>query len=183
MLSQNLTSTSVFSQNELTALLKRDLRFFLVFMGAAIPPLKHVDEIEDLATSLLLSKSEFRALRNSLLKHGHWALTELGYVEVKKSHLDLGDISTHEFTNITLGFLTHISEDGPCNYENLFVVTSPELKKEFYVSINRALRDLINKSALIKGTQILGWTHIGVDFGNFEKGMMSEMKPIKRDEE
>jgi len=183
LLSQTLTSTLVFSQNELAALLKRDLRFFLVFMGASVPPLKHVDEIEDLATSLLISKSEYRALRNSLLKHGHWTLTEIGNVQVKKSHLDLGEINIHEFTNIALGFLTHISEEGPCNYENLFVVTTPELKKEFYASVNRALRELINRSAEVEGTQIVGWTHVGVDFGSFDHGLIPQMKPLKKDEE
>lgn len=182
MLNSTITSSKLFREPELERLLKKDIRFLLVFLLPAVPPVRHLDEVEDLATALLISKSEFRALRNSLLRHGQWELSPDGFIQVKKFHLDLGDLTIHEFTNMSLSFLTHISEDGPCNYENLFVVTTEEIKKQFYININRALKELIDQSKQVTGDRLLGWTHIGIDFGSFEKGLVTDMQPLERDE-
>jgi hypothetical protein len=172
-----MTATTLLPQVSLEKLLRRDYRFLLVFLAAATPRSRHLDEVEDFATRLLISKSEFRALRNSLLKHEYWRLTATGFIQSPKDHVDLGEMNLHEFTNISLGLLTHISEDGPCNYENLFVVTTEELKREFYSSVNRCLKTLVQKSAEAKGDRVVAWNHIGLDFGNFESGLMSKMAP------
>lgn len=161
----SLTAASTLELDEVNELLKKDLRFLMVFLMAAIPPTRHIDEIEDLFTQRVLTKSEFRALRNALLKHGHWELDKLGYVIVRKDHVDLGDLSVHEFTNMTLSLLTRVSEEGPCNCENLFVVTNEALKREFYQSVNRALKTLIEKSREVQGDRLFAWTHIGLDCG------------------
>lgn len=181
MLDQGLTASSLLSEGELERLLKKDLRFQLIFAAAAVPHGRHIDQVEDLAL-VLMSKGEFRALRNSLLKHGYWSLSEDGTISVKKSHVDLGELSLHEFTNITLGLLTHLSEDGPCNYENLFIVTTEELKREFYLAINRVLKDFAKKSSEVSGDRVIAWNHIGIDFGHLEAGLMSRMDSGRREE-
>ncbi len=169
------------SEVELGRLLKKDLRFQLVFAAAAVPKSRHIDQVEDLAIALM-SKGEFRALRNALLKHGYWELSKEGLISAKKSHVDLGELSLHEFTNITLGLLTQISEEGPCNCDNLFVVTTEELKREFYLAINRALKDFIKKSEDSRGDRVLAWNHIGIDFGHLESGLIADMDLGRKDD-
>jgi hypothetical protein len=168
MLSGMNTSFETLASGELESILKKDLRYLMVFLMAGIKPARHMDEIEDLFTASIISKNEFRTLRNALLKHGHWQLDGLGYVSVKKDHIDLGDLTLHEFTNMTIGLLSRVSEDGPCNCENFFVVTDEALKKEFYQSVNKALKTLMQKSAEIQGDRLLAWTHIGLDCGSLD---------------
>jgi hypothetical protein len=175
MLEARLTSATTIPPAELESLLKKDIRFLLAFIAPSVPPAKHMDEVEDLITRYLLSKSEFRALRNSLLKAGYWRLSPEGGLEVSRGHIDLGELSSHQFTNMCLGLLTRISPDGPCNYENLFIVTNAELKRGFYREVNRALKDLVDRSKTADGDRILGWTHIGIDFGNLDGGMLTKM--------
>lgn len=177
MLEPQLTSSTLIPEADLEKILKKDLRFLLAFIAPSIPPAKHMDEVEDLVTQYLLSKSEFRALRNSLLKTGYWQLSPQGGLKVARGHIDLGELSIHQFTNMCLGLLTHISPDVPCNYENLFVVTTEELKRRFYADINRALKGLVEQSHAADGDRILGWTHIGVDFGNLEDGLLTTIRP------
>jgi hypothetical protein len=181
VLDQPLTSSTLLTSSDLEQILKKDLRFLLVFLAPSVSPHTHMDDIEDLATQHLVSKSEFRALRNSLLKSEHWKLSAQGHLQVAKGHIDLGELSAHEFTNMCLGMLTHLSEEGPCNYENLFVATTPELKKEFYAEVNRALKNFIEKSREASGDRLVGWAHMGVDFGNLNDGTMTEMTPFGKE--
>lgn len=166
---ESLTAASSLEKSQVDSLLKKDIRFLMVFLMAGIPPVRHIDEIEDLFTAGLLGRGEFRALRNALLRHGYWELDPLGYVLVRRSHVDLGDLSLHEFTNMTLSLLTRVREDGPNNCENLFVVTNEALKREFYQSVNRALKQFVNASREVQGDRLVAWTHIGMDFGRADR--------------
>jgi hypothetical protein len=181
VLDPSWNASTLIQEPLLEKILKRDLRYLLVFLAPSLPPAKHMDEIEDLATHFLISKKDFRSLRNSLLKTGAWRLSEDGQLSVRKGHLDLGELSTHEFTNMCLGMLTHLSETGPCNYENLFLVTTAELKRAFYMDVNRALKNLMEKSRDADGDHLLGWAHMGIDFGNLEEGLITKMTPFGKE--
>ncbi|KYG64032.1 hypothetical protein AZI86_14590 [Bdellovibrio bacteriovorus] len=154
------------NQREIDSLLKKDLRYLMVFAMAGISPRRHIDEIEDLFTASIISKNEFRALRNALLKFGYWQLDPLGYVIVTKQHVDLGDLTLHEFTNMTLNLLSRASENGPCYLENLFIVTNESLKKEFYLTINKTLKTFLQKSQEVEGDRLVAWNHIAIDCGS-----------------
>lgn len=152
-------------QKDLDSLLRKDLRYQMVFAMAGVAPKRHMDELEDLFTATLLSKQEFRHLRNGLLKYGYWLLDPAGYITVQKEHVDLGELTLHEFTTMTLNLLTRASDSGPCKLENLFIVTNEALKREFYQTVNKALKNLIQKSQDVEGDRLLAWTHIGLDCG------------------
>lgn len=160
-----LTQTSI-SQKDLESLLKKDLRYQMVFAMAGISPRRHIDEIEDLFTASVISKLEFRSLRNALLKYGYWQLDPVGYVIVTKQHVDLGELTLHEFTTMTLNLLSRASENGPCYLENLFIVTNESLKKEFYSAINKNLKTFLQKSQEVEGDRLVAWNHIAIDCGS-----------------
>jgi hypothetical protein len=137
---------------------KMDYRFSLFYMS---PDLRKNEPycFKAAGQSLGYTDLECTEFQHELLKCGLWRKDVDGRIRLRDSFLDLGEMTTHEHIVSAMNVLSRLSEDAACWYETISIVTSLELKKEFYKAINQVIRQFVEKSARIDGDRIVTWTH------------------------
>lgn len=148
--------------------LKADFTFSVFYMAPRLRP--HLSTLPEIAETVRVSAEQAEDYAAKLLKAGLWKERDGRFVALR-SHHEFGDLKIDEYLSMTLNMTSRMSETSPCWYENLFVPTTQELRKEFYKKINGVFKELIAESAKVDAEILMAWSHAAIDdcFKTFEK--------------
>jgi hypothetical protein len=94
---------------------------------------------------------------------GLWVVDDIWGYRVARDFLQLANMTVNEYMTMSLNLTARMSESGPCWYESMMVSTTEELKRKFFLDINRCIREFIEKSENVPAECVVAWTHGALD--------------------
>lgn len=146
--------------------LRRNYSFMKFYLLPAISSFKN--DLRWMSEKISISIEEAFSYQEELFANGLWLKVDSGNIILTEDFLE----TSPEFdqNEKVLGFLisnanlaAQISYDGPCWFEYSTITTNEELRKEFLTKIDSAYKEFISKSNLVKGTELVSWSHIFID--------------------